>query len=103
MADDYIPRHAKPEAEPATAPPPSPATPAPAPAVDTGYTPDGVPTFDSVREKIETRYGTALRSAELDAETPEGRSIDEQYEARQRAAHDKLEEIRASMRKPADG
>ncbi|WP_243841576.1 hypothetical protein [Mycobacterium sp. DL592] len=104
MADDYIPRHAKPEAEPATAPPPSPpAAPAPAPAVDTGYTADGVPTFDSVREKIETRYGTALGSAELDAETPEGRSIEEQYEARQRAAHDKLEEIRASMRKPADG
>ncbi|WP_328357187.1 hypothetical protein OG976_01995 [Mycobacterium sp. NBC_00419] len=102
MADDYIPRHAKPEPEPATAPPAAP-VPAPAPVADTGYTTDGVPTFDSVREKIETRYGTALGSAELDAETPEGRSIDEQYEARQRAAHDKLEEIRASMRKPADG
>ncbi len=95
MADDYIPRHAKPEPET----PPVPAQPPmPAPAVDTGYTPDGVPTFDSVREKIETRYGTALGSAELDAETPEGRSIEEQYEARQKAAHDKLEEIRASMR-----
>ncbi|WP_407664520.1 PspA/IM30 family protein [Mycolicibacterium anyangense] len=95
MADDYIPRHAKPEPET----PPVPAQPPmPAPAVDTGYTPDGVPTFDSVREKIETRYGTALGSAELDAETPEGRSIEEQYEARQKAAHDRLEAIRASMR-----
>ncbi len=74
------------------------ATPVPAPPVDTGYTASGVPTFESVREKIETRYGTALGSAELDAETPEGRSVEEQYEARQRAAHDKLEEIRASMR-----
>ncbi len=103
MADDYTPRHAKPE--PAPAPVPTPVTPPPAaaPAVDTGYTADGVPTFDSVREKIETRYGTALGSAELDADTPEGRSIEEQYEARQRAAHDKLEEIRASMRKPAEG
>ncbi|MCI4675548.1 hypothetical protein [Candidatus Mycolicibacterium alkanivorans] len=68
-----------------------------APPVDTGYSASGVPTFESVREKIETRYGTALGSAELDAETPEGRSVEEQYEARQRAAHDKLEEIRASM------
>ena len=73
------------------------AAPVPVPPVDTGYTASGVPTFESVREKIETRYGTALGSAELDAETPEGRSVEEQYEARQRAAHDKLEEIRASM------
>ena len=74
--------------------------PVPAPPVDTGYTASGVPTFEAVREKIETRYGTALGSAELDAETPEGRSAEEQYEARQRAAHDKLEEIRASMHQP---
>jgi hypothetical protein len=65
---------------------------------DTGYTPDGVPTFESVREKIETRYGTAIGSAELASETAEGRQVEEQYEARQRAAHDRLEEIRASMR-----
>lgn len=75
----------------------APAAPVPVPPVDTGYTASGVPTFESVREKIETRYGTALGSAELDAETPEGRSAEEQYEARQRAAHEKLEEIRASM------
>ena len=49
--------------------------------VDTGYSPTGVPTFESVREKIETRYGTAIGSAELDAETPEGRTVEEQYDA----------------------
>ncbi len=69
---------------------------------DTGYTPSGVPTFESVREKIETRYGTAIGASELDAETPEGRSVDEQYDARQRAAAEKLAEIRESMHKPKD-
>ena len=66
--------------------------------VETGYTADGVPTFDYAREKIETRYGTAIGASELAAETPEGRSVEEQYEARQRAAAEKLEQIRASMR-----
>lgn len=73
---------------------------APPPAaepVDTGYTPGGVPTFDSVREKIETRYGTAIGAAELAAETPEGRTAEEQYDARQRAAAERLAEIRKSM------
>lgn len=65
---------------------------------DTGYTTEGVPTFEAVREKIETRYGTAVGSSELASETSEGRRVEEQYEARQRAAHDRLEEIRASMR-----
>ena len=69
---------------------------------DTGYTPSGVPTFESVREKIETRYGTAIGSRELDAETPEGRTIEEQYDARQRAAAEKLEDIRESMRERDD-
>jgi phage shock protein A len=68
--------------------------------VDTGYSPTGVPTFESVREKIETRYGTAIGSAELDAETPEGRTVEEQYDARQRAAAERLAQIRESMRKP---
>ena len=76
-----------------------PLDPAPAPVpvsppVDPGYTPDGVPTFESVRDKIENRYGTAIGSAELAAETPEGRSVEEQYEARQKAAAERLEQIR---------
>ncbi|WP_207568710.1 hypothetical protein [Mycolicibacterium tusciae] len=88
--------------EPDPAPPAGPAGPATTPAepADTGYTAGGVPTFDSVREKIETRYGTAIGAAELDAETPEGRTVEEQYEARQRAAADRLAQIRESMRKP---
>ncbi|WP_454786261.1 hypothetical protein [Mycobacterium antarcticum] len=77
--------------------------PLPAAPLDTGYTPEGVPTFDGVREKIETRYGTAIGSAELASETAEGRDVEERYEARQRAAHDRLEEIRASMRDQPDG
>ncbi len=76
---------------------PQPPTPPPAEAADTGYTPGGVPTFESVREKIETRYGTAIGASELAAETPEGRSVDEQYEERQRAAAERLEQIRKSM------
>jgi len=69
----------------------------PVPPLDTGYTAAGVPTFDSVREKIETRYGTAIGAAELASETPQGRSVEEQYEARQRAAAERLEQIKKSM------
>lgn len=92
MPDDEPPAAAA-DPEPAAAPPPPPAE-----ALDTGYTPGGVPTFDSVREKIETRYGTAVGAAELAAETPEGRSADEQYEERQRAAAERLAQIRDAMR-----
>ncbi len=94
-----------PEAKPAETTPASPrppATPPPAEPVDTGYTPGGVPTFESVREKIETRYGTAIGAAELDAESPEGRTIEEQYDARQRAAAERLAEIRKSMHTEQD-
>ena len=64
---------------------------------DAGYDSAGVPTFDAVREKIENRYATAQGSAELDAETPEGRSVEQQYEDRQREAAERLREIRESM------
>jgi phage shock protein A len=63
-----------------------------------GYDSSGVPTFESVREKIETRYGTSLGAKELDAETPEGRKVEDEYEERQRAAAEKLAQIRESMR-----
>jgi len=78
---------------------PTPPVPTP-PVPDTGYTDAGVPTLDGVREKIETRYGTALGATELAEETPEARTAAEQYEAQQKAAAEKLDEIRASMRKP---
>ena len=66
--------------------------------VDPGYDDSGVPTFESVRERIENRYATSQGAAELDADTPEGRSVEEQYEKRQRAAAERLEQIRESMR-----
>jgi phage shock protein A len=78
----------------------SPLPPVPTPNIDTGYTDAGVPTLDGVRDKIETRYGTALGATELAEETPEVRNAADQYEARQKAAAEKLEEIRASMHKP---
>ncbi|AKK30638.1 hypothetical protein [Mycobacterium sp. EPa45] len=74
--------------------------PAAQPPLDSGYSDSGVPTFESVQEKIETRYGTALGSAELAAETPEGRTVEEQYEARQKAAAERLAKIRESMHEP---
>lgn len=64
---------------------------------DTGYTPEGVPTLDGVREKIETRYGTALGAAELAEGTAAGRAVAERFEERQKAAADKLDQIRATM------
>lgn len=70
---------------------------------DGGYTPEGVPTFESVREKIETRYAASTGSAELAGETPEGRSLAERYEARQEAAAGRLAQIRASMSESRDG
>ena len=69
---------------------------------DSGYSASGVPTFEAVREKIETRYGTSLGAAELDAQTQEGRTVEEQYEARQRAAAERLAQIRESMKRDDD-
>jgi hypothetical protein len=101
-SDEVKPDEEAPAAVPAeVSPAPDPRvtiTPSAVAPAETGYTPDGVPTFDYAREKIETRYGTAIGAAELAAETPEGRTVEEQYEARQRAAAEKLEQIRASMR-----
>jgi len=68
---------------------------------DAGYDHAGVPTFESVRDKIEDRYARSLGAAELDAETPEGRSVEEQYAQRARAAAERLAQIRESM--AADG
>jgi phage shock protein A len=78
--------------------PDEPTSPAAESDVDSGYTAAGVPTFDSVREKIEQRYETSIGAAELDAESSEGRDVEEQYDARQRAAAERLAQIRESMR-----
>lgn len=69
---------------------------------DTGYDARGVPTFEMVRERIETRFGTSLGAVELGSETPEGRRVEEQFEARQKAAAEKLDEIRRSMKAAGD-
>jgi phage shock protein A len=90
-----MPDEPTPESDPA-------AEAAPEQPLDTGYSPGGVPTFESVREKIENRYGTAIGAAELDAESPEGRTVEEQYDARQRAAAERLAQIRKSMHPEQD-
>lgn len=89
-----MPDEGKPEPESATPPPSEPA--------GANYTTSGVPTFESVREKIETRYGTAIGASELAGETPEGRTAEEQYDKRQRAAAERLKQIRESMRDATD-
>ena len=91
-----MPDEPTPEPEPAPEAAPSAA---PVEPVDTGYTSSGVPTFESVREKIETRYGTSIGAAELDAESAQGRTVEEQYDERQRAAAERLAEIRKSLHK----
>lgn len=70
-----------------------------APTVEeiTGYTADGVPTFESVREKIAQRAATAYGAEELAHATGAGRSLDEQYEERKAAAAERLEQIRRSI------
>jgi phage shock protein A len=71
----------------------------PAPVVPQGdYTDAGVPTFDYVRDRIEGRIGTSIGAGELAAESPQGKSIDEQMAERDKAGRDKLAEIRRAMR-----
>lgn len=41
------------------------------------YTDRGVPTFDSVRERIEGRFGTSVGSAELAHDSSAGKSVEE--------------------------
>jgi hypothetical protein len=89
---DLVPAEPAPASDAVT-----PVTPLPVAPEQTGYTASGVPTFDYAREKIETRYGTAIGAAELASETPEGRTVEEQYEARQKAAAERLAQIRESM------
>jgi phage shock protein A len=69
---------------------------------DPGYTADGIPTFESVREKIETRYGTSQGAVELGEESAQAREAEQQYEARQKAATERVEQIRASMHPKSD-
>ena len=62
------------------------------------YTDDGVPSFDFVRDKIESRFATSLGSTELAGMTPEAAAVEDQFAQREQAGRDKLEEIRRAMR-----
>ncbi|WP_133824898.1 hypothetical protein [Actinomycetospora succinea] len=69
-----------------------------APGDEPGYTEDGVPTFEHVRETIERRSTTAAGYEELVADSPAGRERAEREADHDAAARDKLEEIRRSVR-----
>ncbi len=68
-----------------------------------GYSESGVPTFESVRDKVEHRFGTAQGMGELDSQTPAGRSVEEQWEAREKTARERLDRIRKSVRRNDSG
>ncbi|WAL68430.1 hypothetical protein ORV05_11875 [Amycolatopsis cynarae] len=65
------------------------------PGVPADYTDGGVPTFDYVRDRIEKRVATAAGATELAGDTT---SIDERIAERDRAAQERLEQIRRSLR-----
>ncbi|WP_063061270.1 hypothetical protein [Nocardia sienata] len=62
-----------------------------------GYSASGVPTFGSVRDKVERRFGTAFGTRALGRQSPAGRGADEQWEAREQAARERLAQIRTSL------
>ncbi|MDJ0393200.1 hypothetical protein QMK17_07630 [Rhodococcus sp. G-MC3] len=64
----------------------------------TGFTDKGVPTWASVRDKVELRDATALGAEELDHGSPAGRTLDEAWNEREAAGRRKLDEIRRSMK-----
>lgn len=68
------------------------------PEHEPGYTDDGVPTFEHVRETIERRSATAAGYEELVADSPAGRERAEREADHDAAARDKLEEIRRAVR-----
>jgi phage shock protein A len=63
-----------------------------------GYTDEGVPTFEHVRETIERRSATAAGYEELVSESPEGRERAEREADHAAAAREKLDAIRRSVR-----
>ncbi|GAA3384415.1 PspA/IM30 family protein [Cryptosporangium minutisporangium] len=56
-----------------------------------------VPSLDEVREKIESRYATAMGRSELAQNSVEGRMIEVQKSALDMAGANRLDQIRASM------
>ncbi len=68
----------------------------------TGFTRDGVPTLDFVRDKIERRTAIALGTEELLSDSEQGRALDEQWTQREQKAKERLAQIRKSMGTSAD-
>jgi hypothetical protein len=64
----------------------------------TDYNLAGVPSFDYVRDRIESRFATSTGAVELSGDAVDTTSVDEQLAERERAGRAKLEEIRRSMR-----
>ncbi|MDN5682537.1 PspA/IM30 family protein [Corynebacterium glyciniphilum] len=58
---------------------------------------DSVPTLDSVRDKIEARYATALGAQELTENSVRGRMAEIETSGRDMAASSRLEQIRAEL------
>ena len=69
----------------------------PGPPVAPDYDEHGTPSFDYVRDKIESRYATSVGAGELAADTAEGRTLEQQEAERAKAAAARLEEIRRSL------
>jgi hypothetical protein len=66
---------------------------------DPDYGENGVPGFDFVRDKIESRYTTSLGSAEVAGLGTENtvEALDKKIADREQAGKDRLAEIRRSM------
>ncbi len=94
--DQPIDAEIVPDPAPVTPAPVTPAAPQP-PPVQPDYDEHGVPSLDHVRDKIEGRFATSVGMGELAAETPQGRTLEEQEAEREKAAKAKLEEIRRSL------
>ncbi|MGW5055419.1 hypothetical protein [Actinokineospora sp. NPDC004072] len=62
------------------------------------YSEAGVPSFDFVRDKIESRFATSLGSTELAEAGGEAADIDQRMADRDKAGADRLEQIRRSLR-----
>ncbi|MEJ6550164.1 PspA/IM30 family protein [Corynebacterium sp. USCH3] len=58
---------------------------------------DSVPTLDSVRDKIEARYATALGAQELTENSVRGRMAEIETSGRDMAASSRLDQIRAEL------
>jgi len=98
MAQEQEPVDAELVEDPPTAPVPAAAY---APSLpDPDYSDGGVPSFDFVRERIEQRYTTSVGATEVAGLGTDNtvEALDKKIADRDKAAKDKLEQIRRSMR-----